>query len=635
MLQELRNQTQSIGFKVLAGAIIVVLTLFGFGATNIFMGTGPNIATIGDYEISEAVLERETERERRKLLFQVGEDFDPNSIDRLQLRNYALEQLITKEVLFQTAEKLNIKASQDLVNQRLLDNPAYQKAGRFDEPTYRQQVQMLGYSPIQFVEEYSRSISAELLRTSLIDSSFVSDWEVGETLKVLAQRRDIAFLPLTKEKFKEGVTVSESEIADRYAEEQNLYMTEAMLDLEYLTLSVEGLMNDPSITISEENVVETWKENLEVALENAQRESSHILISTNEERSENEAADLAQSVYDKLTAGGDFKALAGEFSDDAGSARTGGSLGLAGKGVFAPEFEAALWDMDRAGDLAAPVKTDFGYHIIRLDRVQTVDYPDLTEIREEIEAGLKTDAAREIFQERSIDLERFSYDERYALADTAEQMGVIVVSADNISRDDQGSHGGWLSDVEVLESVFSDDVPLGENGPLIELSDERAIVVRVHNRKDPELIALEEVSGIIEAALVGEKTDLAIAEAKTTAMQKIEDGVSVSEVADEYGLRWSSHELVRRTGSQDIPQEVLNLAFELPRPEELEKSYGDVSTLEGEAIVTVTRVQNGDIKTLSDEEIAGVREGLESRNDRVSLNSFFVAAQAEIGVERN
>ena len=77
------------------------------------MGTGPNIATIGDYEISEAVLERETERERRKLLFQVGEDFDPNSIDRLQLRNYALEQLITKEVLFQTAENLNIKVLAD------------------------------------------------------------------------------------------------------------------------------------------------------------------------------------------------------------------------------------------------------------------------------------------------------------------------------------------------------------------------------------------------------------------------------------------------------------------------------------------------------------------------------------------
>ena len=109
MLQELRNQTQSLGFKVLAGAIIVVLTLFGFGATNLFLASDPTIAAIGDYEITETVLERETERERRKLLFQVGEDFDPNSIDRLKLREYALEQLITKEVLFQTAENVNIQ----------------------------------------------------------------------------------------------------------------------------------------------------------------------------------------------------------------------------------------------------------------------------------------------------------------------------------------------------------------------------------------------------------------------------------------------------------------------------------------------------------------------------------------------
>ncbi len=619
----------------MAGAIIVVLTLFGFGATNIFMGSGPNIATVGDYEVSEMVLERETERERRKLLFQVDEDFDPNSIDRLQLRSYALEQLIAKEVLFQTAENLNIQASQNFVNQRLLDNPAYQKAGRFDEPTYRQQIQMLGYTPIQFVEDYGRSISAELLRTSVIDSSFISDWEVEETLKILAQRRDIAFLALTRDKFREGVEVSESEIADRYAEEQNLYMTEAMLDLEYVTLSVKGLMNAPSISVSEEDIVDAWKENLEIALENAQRESSHILIAISEDRSETDAADLAKSVYEQLSDGGDFGALASEFSDDAGSARTGGSLGLAGKGIFAPEFETTLWNMDKAGDIAAPVKTDFGYHIIRLDRVQKVNYPDLAEVRDELDSGLRMDAAREIFQEKSLDLERFSYDERYALVDTADQIGAIVVSAENISKSDQGSHGDWLSDAEVLEGIFGDDVPLGENGPLIEFSDERAIVTRVRDIKDPELISLEDVAELIEATLIEEKTDMAIAKAKVSAMQKLEDGVSVSDIADEYGLRWSSHELIGRTEGQEIPQEVLDLAFELPRPEELEKSYGGVSIVDGEAIVTVTHVQNGDINILSDEEIASVRAGLKSRNDRVSMNSFFVAAHAEVGVQRN
>jgi len=257
MLQELRNQTQSLGFKVLAGAIIVVLTLFGFGATNLFLASDPTIAAIGDYEITETVLERETERERRKLLFQVGEDFDPNSIDRLKLREYALEQLITKEVLFQTAENLNIRTTKALVDQRLLDNPVYQKNGLFDEPTYLQQVQMLGYSPIQFVNEYGRSLSAELLRTGIASSSFTSDWEVEEAIKLLTQKRDVAYLLFGLEKFKEGVEVSEAEIKERYDEELDLYMTDTSLELEYLGLSVESLTSDASLEISEEDILIT------------------------------------------------------------------------------------------------------------------------------------------------------------------------------------------------------------------------------------------------------------------------------------------------------------------------------------------------------------------------------------------
>ncbi|MDC0213384.1 SurA N-terminal domain-containing protein [Gammaproteobacteria bacterium] len=635
MLQELRNQTQSIGFKVLAGAIIVVLTLFGFGATNIFMGTGPNVAVVGDYEITESVLERETERERRKLLFQVGEDFDPNSIDRLKLRNYALEQLIAKEVLFQTAENLNIKASQTFVDQRLLENPAYQQAGQFDEPTYRQQLQMLGYTPVEFVEEYGRSISAELLRMSLTDSSFVSDWEVGQAIKVLAQRRDIAFLPLTKDKFREEILVSETEISDRYAEEQDLHMTPVMYDLEYLALSAEDLMDSPSIMISEQDIVDAWKEGLELALANAQRESSHILIAVDGDRSETEARDLASSVYDQLKAGDDFEALVTEFSDDAGSVGAGGSLGPAGKGVFAPEFESMLWSMKEEGAVSEPVKTDFGYHLIRLDRVQGVEYPDLTESRDDLVASLRLDAARELFQEKSLDLERFSYDERYGLADTAEQLGVSVLKAENISRSDQGSHAVWLSNIEVLDSVFGDEVPLGENGPLIEVGDERALVVRAYDRRDPDLIPLEKISGLIKESLISEKTDIAIAEAQQTAMDRLQEGASVSVVADEFGLRWSSHEMVRRTTDQEIPQEVLSLAFQLPRPEDREKSVGDVVISDGRAIVTVTRVLDGDLKTLSDEEVSNIREGLENRNGRVSLNSFFVAAQNDVVVERN
>ena len=103
MLQQLRDQTQSTGFKILVVAIILVLTLFGFGATNIFIGNVPSIATVGDFDVTEGVLSVETERERRRLLSQMGPEFDPADIDRVQLQNYALEQLVNRQGLYQTA----------------------------------------------------------------------------------------------------------------------------------------------------------------------------------------------------------------------------------------------------------------------------------------------------------------------------------------------------------------------------------------------------------------------------------------------------------------------------------------------------------------------------------------------------
>ena len=635
MLQELRNQTQSLGFKILAGAIIVVLTLFGFGATNLFLASDPTIAAVGDYEITEAILERETERERRKLLFQVGEDFDPNSIDRLKLREYTLEQLITKEVLFQSAENLNIRTSKELVNQRLLDNPAYQKNGLFDEPTYRQQIQMLGYSPVEFVSEYGRSLSAELLRMGIASSSFTSDWEVEGAIKLLTQKRDIAYLLFGLEKFKEGVQVSETEVKERYEEELDLYMTDTSLELEYLGLSVEDLTREASLEVSEEDILGAWEDGQEAALENAQRASSHILVSINADRAESEALEAVNSIYKDLNEGADFGELAKEFSDDAGSSRTGGSLGQAGRGVFAPEFEEALWSLAKEGSISEPVKTEFGYHIIRLDKLEDVEYPRLEEARNDLIASLKDELARELFTEKMLDMERLSYDERYSLVETSKELGGSVVAALDITRNNQGEHGEWLSDSELLESLFDEASVVGENGPMFEIGDDRAIVVRIVSRADPEPIAIEQVSENIKEIISNEKAEIAIIEAKSVALDKIAEGVSVSEVASENGLRWSVHELVGRTGNQEIPQEILNVAFELPRPTELEKSVGEATVPAGTAIVTTTRVQDGDPMALPDEEFSQIKDGLKTRNDRIGLNSFFVAAQSEVGLERD
>ena len=116
MLQKLRDQTQGTGFKILVGAIILVLTLFGFGATNLFLGADPELANVGDFEITQNLLAAETERERRRLLAQMGPDFDPSNIDVLQLQAYVLQQLINRRVLYQATAGLGLSVDPDAVN---------------------------------------------------------------------------------------------------------------------------------------------------------------------------------------------------------------------------------------------------------------------------------------------------------------------------------------------------------------------------------------------------------------------------------------------------------------------------------------------------------------------------------------
>ena len=173
-----------------------VLTLFGVGATNMFLGPDPQVAKVGNYEITQSLLNVETEREKRRLLGRMGPDFDPSSIDQLQLQQYALQQLISRQVLIQSATGMGLATPEDAVNEELINAPAYQLDGTFNEAIYRQQVQALGYSPVDFVAEFGALMTSEQLRQGVMDSTALADWELAEIVRVINQRRDLAYLPL-------------------------------------------------------------------------------------------------------------------------------------------------------------------------------------------------------------------------------------------------------------------------------------------------------------------------------------------------------------------------------------------------------------------------------------------------------
>ncbi|MCR9258273.1 MAG: SurA N-terminal domain-containing protein [Pseudomonadaceae bacterium] len=632
MLQKLRDQTQGTGFKILVGAIIVVLTLFGFGATNLFTGGDPELAQVGSYSITQNQLATETERERQRLLSQMGPDFDPSNIDRLQLQEYVLQQLINRQILYQATDELGIAVAPETVNEELINSPAYQVDGQFNEAIYRQQLRALGYTPLSFVAEFSNALSAETLQSGLYGSVSMPDWELAEIVRIISQRRDIAYLPLTVENFSKGIEISEEDITLRYNENQSNYMTPLTVDVSYLQMSAQDLIDDSSIEVTEAQLLSLYEDERQLALADEQRDSAHILIQIDQDRSDAEALAAIEDIQSRIAAGEDFSELAKQYSDDAGSAAAGGDLGPAGKGIFDPAFETALWDLQAPGDVSEPVLTNFGYHLIKLKSVVVPEYPEFDTMQDQLTARLREMQAQDLFIDKALELERAAYDERFSLDNTAATMGLAVTKVAGVSQAG-ASEDPLLNDPKVTSVLFSNDVLEGTNSDAIELNDTQIVVVRVDKQHEPEPVPLDQVADEIRDELVREQALAAIEAAKAEGIQRLTAGESVTEIARDLGSRWQTFELAARANSnQNIPNSVLEAAFDLARPLPGKKSVGMSDLPDGAALITVTRVIQGDPSTTAEAEIEQLRQVAENRAARLDFQGFFEAARTQLGV---
>jgi peptidyl-prolyl cis-trans isomerase D len=631
MLQKLRDQTQSLAFKVLVGLIIFVLAIFGFGAFNLFLTRDPTIASVNGKDITRNILQRETDRERRRLAAQYGENFNPDMIDPVLLQNSVVNQLINRMLLTQAADDLGMGASDKQVHQIIVENPNFQIDGQFQESAYRRVVSMLGYSPTEFLNLTGEMIGIDQLRNGIAETAFNTEWELRRHARLLGQRRDIAYLAFTEEVFLDTAAVTDEDVRLRYEENLLDYMTEESVDLAYVELTLDALMHDPSIEVTEEDLKHAYEADKAEAVLDEQRDSRHILIAVNDERTTDQAIALANELKQRIEAGEDFGELAKEYSEDPGSAAAGGELGPVGKGLFAPEFEEALWALE-PGQLSEPVTTEFGVHLIQLNKIVTSEFPPFEELRGQIEERMRREQARTLFVDRVRDLDNLAFEQPDSLDGIAEQLGLEVGTVEGITR---SSGSGIFGNETLRQSVFTDEVlEQGYNSPAVEYLDNRAVVARVTARHEPQSIPYEEVADDIRDQIARERARLEVESAYAAALAGVEAGESVVEVAEDAGLTWQTHELARRNQA-GIPAEVLTAAFNLPRPVDGNKRVGSAQGANGERyVITLTRVADGDLSTMTEAEIDGMRQYLARRASNMDFEGFFNALEEDASVKR-
>ncbi|TLY98463.1 MAG: hypothetical protein E6K39_20455, partial [Gammaproteobacteria bacterium] len=475
------------------------------------------------------------------------------------------------------------RVSTEALREAVQQEPAFQVGGQFSPEAAKGVLAQAGIS----LADYERDLRTQARRAQLEGgiraSEFLTPAERARLAELEGQEREVRYLVLPVERFKSAAGVDAAAVQAYYKAHQAEYMTPESAHLEYAQLSLAAL--EAQVTASDADLraaYEKAKGRLEVP---EKRHARHVLITGKDDAA---ALAQAQKVLAEAKAGKDFGELAQQYSQDPGSAHNGGDLGWAERSAFVAPFADALFGM-KVGEIKGPVKTQFGYHIIRLDEIQAGKSKSFEEARSDLEAQIKRDRATDRFGEIQERLQTKASEPGADLKALAQEFSL---QAGEMPTFVKGAGAPPLGLAPPLQELIFADPPLpnGRLGGPVLLGDDRLAIVKVleHRKASPKPLA--EVRESIVAALTQSRaTALALAAAKA-ARQKLEGGASFDAVAQELKV---SAEPAHFVGRHDpsIPAPVREAVFAVPRPagkpvfRELSLSDG------GAALVEVTRVR--------------------------------------------
>ncbi|WP_417694570.1 SurA N-terminal domain-containing protein [Pseudomonas sp.] len=622
MLQNIRDNSQGWIAKTIIGVIVVLMALTGFDA--IFQATtnSNDAAKVNGEEISQNELSQAVDMQRRQLMQQLGKDFDASLLDEKMLRDSALKGLIDRKLLLQGAQDSKFAFSEAALDQVILQTPEFQVDGKFSAERFDQVIRQLGYSRMQFRQMLAQEMLIGQLRAGLAGSGFVTDAQVLAFARLEKQTRDFATLNIQADS--STVKLTDDEVKAYYDKHAKEFMTPDQVVIDYVELKKASFFDQ--VSVKDEDLQAAYQK--EIANLSEQRRAAHILIEVNDKVTEAQAKAKIEEIQARLAKGESFEALAKEFSQDPGSANSGGDLGYAGPGVYDPEFEKALYALSK-DQVSAPVRTDFGFHLIKLLGVEAPEVPTFASLKDKLVRELKTQQVEQRFVEATKQLEDASF-EASDLAQPAQDLKLTVHTSAPFGR--EGGEG-IAANRAVVTAAFSPEVlDEGANSTAIELDPETVVVLRAKEHRKPEQMPLESVDGAIRAQLAKEHASAA---AKTRAEKLIaglRDGkTALDQPVD--GQKWKVIEAATRS-QEGIDPAVLQALFRMPKPESKDKPTFSSVTLPDGSLVIVRLNGVNEAAAPSDEEKAQYRRYLASRVGQQDFAAYRKQLESEADIER-
>lgn len=621
MLQNIRDNSTGWISKSIIGLIVVLFAFTGFDAILGSTSNSNNAAKVNGEEITLDALAEAKNLQRRQLLQQFGKDFDASLIDDALLSEAALKGLISRKLLVQAADQSGFAFSSALIDQFILLAPEFQVDGKFNADRFDQVIRQMGYTRLQFRQMIEQEMRTGQLRAGIAATAFVTEQEAQAFADLERQTRDFAMLTIKPELDK--VAVTEDEVKAYYDENSSEFLTQEQVVVEYVELEKSAFFDQ--VAVDDAALQELYQAEIANLVE--QRHAAHILFEVTADVTDEQAKAAAQSAIERINAGEEFAAVAKEVSDDIGSAEQGGDLGFAAQGVYDPAFEDALYALEK-GQISAPVRTDYGWHVIKLLGVQAADVPSFASLKDKLSQDLKSQQVEQRFVEAVRELESAAY-ESADLQQPASELGLEIKVSEPFGRE---GLDGLFANRQVLQAAFSTEVlEEGANSTAIELDPETTVVLRVKEHKRPEQIAFAEVSTQIREQLLVKR---AIEQAQSQGqalLSSLQEGKTSTAQAQQDA--WQVVEAATRD-QESVDPEVLQALFKMPKPEANAAEFAGLNLSNGDYVIIRLTGVNAAADSLTASELKQYREILASRAGQVDFSAFVQQLELDAKIQR-
>ncbi len=571
MLDIIRKNAASWLMKFILGAIVVVFIFWGVGT---FRSQRLDImAKVNGQKILVEDYQKAYNNTVERLRKMYGGSLPESILKQMNLKQQVLDQLIDSKLIEQAADKMGVLVTDKEIQQVILSIPAFKQDGIFNQRLYQAALRNAGLKPVDFEENVRKEMYLRKVQALLTAGVFVPDSEAIQHYKYDNAEIDIEFIKINASDCVPSVNATDAKLKEWFQAHKEEFKTDPQIKLRYVLFDRKDLEKGVNATDAEINSY--FQEHQAEFHVPEMRKASHILLKVPTDANATKTAEIRQkalSIAKRIKAGESFAALAKKYSQDPATAQKGGELGFFKKGVMVKPFDEKVFSM-KEGEVSEPVKTRFGFHIIKLEKIKPARDKSLKEVRKLIERKIK---AKKV--------EKLLWDQANKAYDTIIELGSLEGYAKSANKTIEvtgffpRSHPAPILgyNPKVLGAVFS--LGKGELSSLLEVP-KGVLIAEVVDKKAPYIPAFKEVKDKVKNAYI-QDASLELCRKKAENILDMAKKKGFEEAAKHFGLKMEDTGFFKRTdiaARGKLPEPVVKDALSLykakPFPEKI-SSYG-------------------------------------------------------------